>query len=210
MSANKSSHTIKSSDLNTFHFNYHLGRAENKKCGRVLEGASLAEAPDGTRLAPKTYTPSISWKIVREAGPLRLDPGRACSRPGLLRLVQHRTSPQRPRPAHAPRRALRLGRAARGRARRRARHGLCGPPRAVSRRPSGAGRGAHRGLDQSLQAARARGGRAHSLNSITDCLIPIDRFRCARAAKSRALNASRPTTTNARKAKKDHSATPNL
>ncbi len=58
-----------------------------------------------------------------------------------------------------------------------ARHGLCGPPRAVSRGPSGAGRGAHRGLDQSPQAARARGGRAHSLNSITDCLIPIDRFR---------------------------------
>src|SRR5205809_3044731 len=57
MSANKSSHTIKSIKVNVFHFNYHLGRAENKKCGRVLEGASLAEAPDGTRLAPKTYTP---------------------------------------------------------------------------------------------------------------------------------------------------------
>src|SRR5207249_571267 len=57
MSANKSSHTIKSIEVSMFHFNYHLGRAENKKCGRVLEGASLAEAPDGTRLAPKTYTP---------------------------------------------------------------------------------------------------------------------------------------------------------
>jgi len=30
---------------------------------------------------------------------------------------------------------------------------------------------------QSPQAARARGGGAHSLNSITDCLIPIDRLR---------------------------------
>src|SRR5206468_3499256 len=171
MSANKSSHTIKSIKVNTFHFNYHLGRAENKKCGRVLEGASLAEAPDGTRLAPKTYTPSISWKIVREAGPLRLDPGRACSRPGLLRLVQHRTSPQRPRPAHAPRRALRLGRAARGRARRRARLGLCGPPRALSRGLSGAGRSAHRGLDQSPQAARARGGRVRSWMSTLRCRV---------------------------------------
>src|SRR5207247_10969666 len=57
MSANNSIHTIKSIKVNVFHFNYHLGRAENKKCGRVLEGASLAEAPDGTRLAPKTYTP---------------------------------------------------------------------------------------------------------------------------------------------------------
>src|SRR5205823_12516392 len=49
-----------------------------------------------------------------DPGPLRHDPGRADPRPGLLRLVEHRTSPQRPRPAHAPRRALRLGRAARG------------------------------------------------------------------------------------------------
>jgi hypothetical protein len=37
-----------------------------------------------------------------------------------------------------------------------------------------------RGLDQSPQAARARGGGAHSLNSITDCLIPIDRLRTVR------------------------------
>src|SRR5947208_10218783 len=44
-------------------------------------------------------------------------------------------------------------------------------PRALSRGLSGAGRSAHRSLDQSPQAARARGGRAHSLNSMTDCLL---------------------------------------
>src|SRR5205823_10030684 len=91
-------------------------------------------------LSSRTSRQPVLGSAVQDAqvpagvpGPLRLDPGRAGPRPGLLRLVQHRTSPQRPRPAHAPRRALRLGRAARGRARRRARHGLCGPPRAVSR-----------------------------------------------------------------------------
>src|SRR5437660_1582920 len=38
MSANKSSHTIKSIKVNMFRFNHHLGRAENKKCGQVLGG----------------------------------------------------------------------------------------------------------------------------------------------------------------------------
>ncbi len=59
-------------------------------------------------------------------GTVRLDPRRAGPRARLLPLVQHRTSPQRPRAAHAPRRALRLGRPARGRARRGAHRGVCG------------------------------------------------------------------------------------
>ena len=75
------------------------------------------------------------------------------------------------------RRALRPGRAARRRARRRARRGLRGPSRAVSRGPSGPGGDAHRGLDQSPQAQRARGGGAHSLNSRPGCLILVDRLR---------------------------------
>src|SRR6266478_4613758 len=113
----------------------------------------------------------------RPTFPDRLAPRRPGSRARLLPLVQYRASPQRPRAAHPPRRALRLGRAARGRAGCRAHHGVCGPSRAVPGGPSDAGPGAHRGLDQSPQAARARGGGAHSLNSITDCLIPIDRLR---------------------------------
>src|SRR5436190_285419 len=44
----------------------------------------------------------------------------------------------------------------------------------------------------SLQAARARGGRAHSLNSMTDCLIPIDRFR---SSAIRASTKSMPAVT---------------
>ena len=75
-------------------------------------------------------------------GAVRLDPRRAGPRARLLPLVQHRTSPQRPGAAHAPRRTLRLGRAARGRARRRARDGLRHPSRAVSRRPPDARGGA--------------------------------------------------------------------
>ncbi len=54
---------------------------------------------------------------------------------------------------------------------------VASPQTPVPRGPSAAGRGAHRGLDQSPQAPRARGGGARSLNSITDCLIPIDRLR---------------------------------
>jgi len=72
-------------------------------------------------LSSRTSRQPVFGSAVQDAqvpagvpGPLRLDPGRAGPRPGLLRLVEHRTSPQRPRPAHAPRRALRLGRAARG------------------------------------------------------------------------------------------------
>src|SRR6266567_1843887 len=70
-------------------------------------------------LSSRTSRQPVFGSAVQDAqvpagvpGPLRLDPGRAGPRPGLLRLVEHRTSPQRPRPAHAPRRALRLGRAA--------------------------------------------------------------------------------------------------
>ncbi len=111
--------------------------------------------------------------------PLRLDPGRARPRPELLRLVQHRTSSQWPRPADAPRRARRPGRAARRRARRRARDRVRSPSRAVSCGPPDARCGSYRGLDQSPQAPRARGGGAPSLNSRTDCLILVDRFRCS-------------------------------
>ena len=66
------------------------------------------------------------------------------------------------------RRPLRLGRrSAWPSARDRARHGLRRAPRAVPRRPSGAGGDAHRSLDQSPNAPCARGGGAHSLNSMT-------------------------------------------
>src|SRR6266511_953416 len=110
-------------------------------------------------------------------GAVRLDPGRPSALSRLLPLVQHRAPSRWPRPAHTGRRAPRPGRAARRRARDRARHRLCGPSRAVSRGPSGPGADADRGLDQSPQAQRARGGGAYSLNSRTGCLILVDRLR---------------------------------
>src|SRR6266478_551397 len=134
--------------------------------------------------APRVQRQPVLGGAVQDAevpagvpGTVRLDPRRSGPRARLLPLVQHRTSPQRPRAAHTPRRALRLGRAARGRTRRRARDGVRHPSRAVSRGLPDTRGGADRGLDQSPHASRARGGGAHSLNSATDCLIPIDRLR---------------------------------
>ena len=91
-------------------------------------------------------------------GALRVDPGCAGALPRLLPLVQHGTSPLRPRPAHAGRRALRRGRAAGRRAGPRARHGLRRAPGAVPRRPAPAA-GASRGsMDQPTQDPSDQGG----------------------------------------------------
>jgi hypothetical protein len=118
-------------------------------------------------------------------GAVRLDPGRPSALSRLLPLVQHRAPSCRARPVDARRRAPRPGRAAHRSARDRARHGLHGASRAVLCGPSGPGGDADRGLDQSPQAQRARGGGAYSLNSRPDCLNLVDRFR---PAKSQALS----------------------
>jgi len=65
---------------------------------------------------------------------VRLDPGCPRPLPHLLPLVQRRTPSQRSWPAHPSRRALRLGRPARGGPGDRACHRLCHPPGALPRR----------------------------------------------------------------------------
>ena len=86
-----------------------------------------------------------------------VDPGCPRPLPHLLPLVQRRTPSQRSWPAHPARRALRLGRAARGGPGDRARHGRCRPPGTLPARPPPAA-GAPRGrVDQPPETPSGRG-----------------------------------------------------
>jgi hypothetical protein len=151
---------------------------------RRVQSIDVAQTRSGTYTKAATSETSAlaaaSWAsaLARSGRRTRSSAGSPGSIAGATRsvmplpLVQHRTSPQWPRAAHASRRALRLSRAARGRARRGPRHGLCGPSRAVSCGSSGAGRGAHRGQSGSIPPSPTRPRRwAHPLNSRTDCLL---------------------------------------
>jgi transposase InsO family protein len=119
-----------------------------------------------------------------------IEDGRAPLR-RLLRLVQHRAPPRRPRPPHAARRPPRPRRRPPAGARRGPRGCLRRPARAVSSRGAIGGRGAERGLDQQAAAGFTNSGGA-SVISAACCLIHVDRFRRDSCGASSSLARTSP------------------